>query len=73
VLFRSVTIEDNGRGIPESIKDKIFQPFITTKLTGEGSGLGLYFCKQIIERHRGKIEVESKEGKTKFSIYLPIT
>ncbi len=68
-----VTIEDNGRGIPESIKDKIFQPFITTKLTGEGSGLGLYFCKQIIERHRGKIEVESKEGKTKFSIYLPIT
>jgi signal transduction histidine kinase len=68
-----VTIEDNGKGIPESIKDKIFQPFITTKLAGEGSGLGLYFCKQIIERHRGKIEIESEVGKTKISVYLPIT
>lgn len=67
-----VTIEDNGKGIPDVVKDKLFQPFVTTKLAGEGSGLGLYFCKQIIDRHRGKIEIESEAGKTKVLIYLPL-
>jgi signal transduction histidine kinase len=67
-----VSIEDNGRGIPESIQEKLFQPFVTTKLEGEGSGLGLYFCKQIVDRHRGKIEIETEIGRTIVKVHLPL-
>ncbi len=65
-------ITDSGSGIPPEIKDKIFQPFFTTKPAGEGSGLGLDIVKRIIDKHKGKIEVESVPGKTTFSIYLPV-
>ena len=67
-----VTITDSGKGIPQETKEKIFEPFFTTKSAGEGSGLGLDICKKIIDNHDGKIEVESRPGKTKFSVYLPI-
>ncbi|WP_372757446.1 ATP-binding protein [Mariniflexile sp.] len=67
-----VSITDNGKGIPPDEIDKIFNPFYTTKPTGEGTGIGLYISKGIIEKHKGKIEVESKPGKTTFSVYLPI-
>lgn len=67
-------IIDNGRGIPESIIDQIFNPFFTTKPVGEGTGLGLSISYDIIKnKHNGCIEVESKEGiGTKFSLKFPI-
>ncbi|TGK04764.1 PAS domain S-box protein [Leptospira semungkisensis] len=68
----AVEISDNGPGIPEAILDKIFQPFFTTKLPGEGSGLGLDIVKKIVEKHEGKIEVETAPGATTFRILLPI-
>jgi signal transduction histidine kinase len=68
-----VSVSDNGPGIPDEIKEKVFQPFFTTKPTGEGTGLGLSLSYDIIKSHGGKIEVESKVGKgTKFTILLPI-
>ena len=67
-----VRITDSGCGIAENIKDKIFQPFFTTKPMGEGSGLGLDIARKIIEKHQGYIEVESKPGCTTFQVRLPI-
>jgi|GEM_PF-1450803 len=69
-----ISIEDSGVGIPEEIQEKIFQNFFTTKAAGEGTGLGLSITKKIIEKHNGKIEVESKVGVgTIFKIFLPIS
>jgi len=66
-----VTIKDSGPGIPKEVKEKIFQPFFTTKAQGEGSGLGLSICKKIIDKHSGKLEVKSEPGNTIFTITLP--
>ncbi|MEP0985231.1 ATP-binding protein [Ekhidna sp.] len=70
-----ITISDNGIGIPDNIRDKIFQPFFTTKNAGEGTGLGLSMSHEIITKgHGGTLEVESEEGKgTSFIFKLPIT
>ena len=68
----TVQITDSGCGIPPKLQGKIFEPFFTTKPIGEGSGLGLHICHQIIEKHQGSIKVESKPGQTKFSVWLPI-
>jgi signal transduction histidine kinase len=67
-----VKITDSGKGIPPEILPKIFEPFFTTKPAGEGSGLGLDIVNKIIEKHQGKIEVESVPGKTAFTVSLPI-
>jgi signal transduction histidine kinase len=68
-----ITVSDNGNGIPQNIIDKIFQPFFTTKPTGEGTGLGLSLSYDIVKAHGGEIKVESKEGEgTEFIIHLPI-
>jgi len=67
----NVSITDSGKGIPLEIKAKIFKPFFTTKSAGEGSGLGLDIVKKIIEKHQGKIDVESIPGKTTFTVSLP--
>ena len=68
-----VQVTDNGNGIPKEVMDKIFQPFFTTKPTGQGTGLGLSMSYDIIKAHGGKIEVTSKENEgTGFSIHLPI-
>ena len=63
---------DSGKGIPPEILPKIFQPFFTTKPPGEGSGIGLDIVQKIIDKHRGKIEVESVPGQTTFTISLPL-
>jgi signal transduction histidine kinase len=67
-----ITVKDNGAGIPQEIKDKIFQPFFTTKPTGSGTGLGLSLSYDIIKAHGGQLKVESinNEG-SEFIIYLP--
>ncbi|OKS87408.1 sensor histidine kinase [Mucilaginibacter polytrichastri] len=69
-----ITVKDNGMGIPDAIRDKIMQPFFTTKPTGEGTGLGLSLSYDIIVKgHGGNIEIESKEGEfTEFIISLPL-
>ena len=67
-----ISITDSGSGIPEEIKSKIFEPFFTTKPPGEGSGLGLDIVKKIIEKHHGKITVESQPGQTTFNVFIPI-
>jgi signal transduction histidine kinase len=67
-----ISIKDNGMGIPDSVKEKIFQPFFTTKPTGQGTGLGLSLAYDIIKSHGGKLEVTSTEGEgTEFIIQLP--
>jgi hypothetical protein len=67
-----ISIRDNGTGMPEEVRSKIFEPFFTTKDVGEGTGLGLSIVYNIIESHKGKIEVESELGKgTEFIITLP--
>ena len=67
-----ISIQDNGPGIPEEIRDKIFQPFFTTKPTGEGTGLGLSLSYDIIKAHGGDLRVESEVGEsTTFIVSLP--
>jgi signal transduction histidine kinase len=68
-----IIVRDNGNGIPQSIIDKIFQPFFTTKPTGEGTGLGLSLSYDIIKAHGGELKVETSEGKgAAFIIQLPL-
>jgi len=68
-----ITVKDNGNGIPPEVKDKIFQPFFTTKPSGEGTGLGLSLSFDIISKgHGGKLKVETdKDSGSEFSIHLP--
>jgi two-component system, NtrC family, sensor kinase len=68
-----ICVADNGNGIPQNIVDKIFQPFFTTKPTGQGTGLGLSLSYDIIKAHGGELKVETREGKgCEFIIQLPI-
>ena len=68
-----IHVRDNGNGIPQKILDKIFQPFFTTKPTGQGTGLGLSLSYDIVKAHGGEIKVETKEGEgTEFIIQLPV-
>jgi len=67
-----IIVKDNGNGIPQKILDKIFQPFFTTKPTGQGTGLGLSLAYDIIKAHGGEIKVETKGGDgSEFIIQLP--
>ncbi len=68
-----ICVSDNGTGMPEAVKAKIFQPFFTTKPTGQGTGLGLSLSYDIVTKgHGGTLTVESREGEgTTFLIYLP--
>ncbi len=72
--YMAISVKDNGSGIPESIIDKIFDPYFSTKQTGKqkGQGLGLAICHSIIVQHRGKISVNSTPGEgAVFTIYIP--
>ncbi len=67
-----ISVKDNGIGIPQKVVDKIFQPFFTTKPTGQGTGLGLSLSYDIIKAHGGELKVETKEGEgAEFTITLP--
>lgn len=67
-----ISVKDNGPGIPDNIKDKIFQPFFTTKPTGQGTGLGLSLSYDIVKAHGGELKVETKEGEgSAFILLLP--
>jgi signal transduction histidine kinase len=68
-----IKVADNGNGIPQNIIDKIFQPFFTTKPTGQGTGLGLSLAYDIVKAHGGELKVKTKEGEgSEFVIELPI-
>jgi two-component system NtrC family sensor kinase len=67
-----IVVRDDGSGIPAEILHRIFEPFLTTKETGRGVGLGLAISHSILERHRGTIEVQSEQGRgTTFTVTLP--
>ena len=69
-----IRVVDNGNGIPQKVLDKIFQPFFTTKPTGQGTGLGLSLSYDIVKAHGGELKVETKEGEgATFIIQLPIS
>jgi signal transduction histidine kinase len=68
-----IRVKDNGTGIPQKVLDKIFQPFFTTKPTGQGTGLGLSLSYDIVKAHGGELQVETKEGEgSEFIISLPV-
>ena len=68
-----ISVKDNGNGIPQKVVDKIFQPFFTTKPTGQGTGLGLSLAYDIVKAHGGEIKVETKDGEgSEFIILLPV-
>ena len=68
-----VSVGDSGCGIPEEIRERIFDPFFTTKPAGEGTGLGLDIVRKIIEKHGGRIAVDSEPGRgSVFTVSLPI-
>ena len=66
-------VRDTGAGIPSELHHRIFEPFYTTKTEGRGTGLGLAVCRNIVERHGGRIEVHSpKGGGSRFVVTLPV-
>jgi signal transduction histidine kinase/ligand-binding sensor domain-containing protein len=68
-----IKVKDNGNGIPTGVLDKIFQPFFTTKPTGQGTGLGLSLSYDIVKAHGGELKVESQEGKgAEFVLHVPV-
>ncbi|MEO6330759.1 MAG: ATP-binding protein, partial [Ginsengibacter sp.] len=68
----TVSVIDNGKGIPKEIISRIFDPFFTTKKVGEGTGIGLDIVTRIVKRHNGEIKVSSEPGRTSFSVNIPI-
>jgi two-component system NtrC family sensor kinase len=68
-----INFMDSGNGVPEEIKQRIFEPFFTTKEVGKGTGLGLSVSYSIIQKHGGRIDVESRSGKgATFTVILPV-
>lgn len=70
--FAIVRVADNGKGIPPDVMPRLFTPFFTTKAKGEGTGMGLNICKQIVESYGGTISVQSRPGRTVFTVSLPL-
>jgi len=70
--YAAISIEDNGRGIPSAIMDRIWDPFFSTKDVGSGLGMGLSISKGLIESHQGQLNYFSQNGKTVFEVKLPL-
>lgn len=68
-----VRVVDDGPGIPEDLHQRIFKAFFTTKAKGKGTGLGLGIVQRIVDKHGGRLECDSKPGRTCFSVYLPVS
>lgn len=68
-----VSVQDNGKGIPEESLGRIFDPYFTTKEKGEGTGLGLSISREIVEKHKGSISVSSVPGNTVFTVNIPVS
>jgi signal transduction histidine kinase len=69
----TVSVIDNGPGIPRDIQSRIFDPFFTTKKVGEGTGIGLDIVSRIVKRHSGEIKISSEPGNTEFAVCIPLT
>ena len=69
----TVSVIDNGTGIPKEIISRIFDPFFTTKKVGEGTGIGLDLVNRIVKKHNGEIKVKSEPGRTEFSVCIPVS
>jgi len=67
-----VRVIDNGTGIPAQIRERIFDPFFTTKPVGQGTGLGLDIVRRLVRHNDGEIAVDSRPGRTEFSVALPV-
>jgi signal transduction histidine kinase len=67
-----ITVSDNGPGIPEAIRHSVFEPFVTTKPEGQGTGLGLSTVLMVVERHEGKIDFTTSPAGTTFRLRLPV-
>lgn len=67
-----ITVTDSGPGIPLDIRDKIMQPFFTTKEIGKGTGIGLSISKGIMEKHKGELYLDQESERTRFVVKLPI-
>ncbi len=67
-----VRVIDNGPGVPAEVRDRIFDPFFTTKPIGEGTGLGLDIVRRLVQRHNGRVELDSSPGRTEFRVTLPV-
>jgi len=71
-LYARLTVADNGVGIPADMQERIFSPFVTSRASGEGTGLGLWLVRETVQSLRGVIELKSREGEgTTFDIFLP--
>src|SRR5262249_32268308 len=67
-----VQVIDNGSGIPEEIRDRIFDPYFTTKPIGQGTGIGLDITQTLVRHNQGDISVDSRPGRTEFRVELPV-
>lgn len=67
-----ITVHDQGCGIPEEVRERIFDIFYTTKQAGQGTGIGLAICKSIVEMHGGTLSFESRPGDTTFTVSIPV-
>ena len=68
-----LSVLDRGPGVPPALRERIFEPFFTTKEVGEGTGMGMSICYQIVERHQGRFEIESEPGHgSTVTVFLPI-
>jgi signal transduction histidine kinase len=67
-----VAVVDDGPGVPPELSESIFDPFFTTKPVGEGTGLGLDITRRVVHWHNGEIRLDSRPGRTAFTVRLPV-